>query len=129
MFRAIKLGFTPLRNEIYDLEIEDNTIYGKYRGKLYSRKDKIKYFLEAIFYAFLGGYFFGTPGYVLAGLAEREGEGKYEEDVSKDFSYKLDEIKMKVEKNILKIKAKDRKMKFLIDKDIAKNLKSFLSHK
>ena len=116
MFRAIKLGFTPLRNEIYDLEIEDNTIYGKYRGKLYSRKDKIKYFLEAIFYAFLG-------------LAEREGEGKYEEDVSKDFSYKLDEIKMKVEKNILKIKAKDRKMKFLIDKDIAKNLKSFLSHK
>lgn len=125
--RAIKLSFTPLRHEIYDLKIENGIIYGKYRGRLFNRKDKIKYLLEAIFYAFLGRYFLGTPGYVMAGLAEIEPEGKYEEDASKDFSFKLDEIKIKVKKNILKIKAKGKKMKFLIDKYFAEELNLYIT--
>ena len=125
--RAIKLRFTPLRHEIYDLKIENGIIYGKYRGKLFNRKDKIKYLLEAIFYALLGRYFLGTPGLSAAGLAEIEPEGKYEEDEAKDFSFKLDEIKIKIKKNVLKIKAKSKKMKFLIGENFAKELNLYIT--
>ena len=85
-FRAIKLGFTPFSHEIYYLKIENGVIQGKYGGKVFNRK----------------GYFFGSPGYVLAGLASIETEGKDEEDFSRDFSYKMDEIKI----NEIKIKAR-----------------------
>ncbi len=62
-FHAVKLGFTYFGCEIYRMEIVDGKMKGTYLGKMLSRREKISVLLEGIFYALLGGYFFGISEY------------------------------------------------------------------
>lgn len=125
-FHAVKLGFTYFGCEVYRIEIADGKIKGIYLGKMLSRREKISVLLESIFYALLGGYFFGTPGYVMAVLASPDIEakiGKPERDERKDFCYLIKKchIKMKVKKGLLVIKCKKR-WKFMVERNILKEI-------
>jgi len=123
-FYAVKPGFTYFGCKVYRIEVANGIIKGKYLGKMLSRKEKFSVLLESIFYALLGGYFFGTPGYVMAVLASPDIEarvGKPEKDERKDFCYSLEDCRIKIKKGLLKIKG-EKKWKFIVEKDILQEI-------
>ena len=125
-FYAIKPGFTYFGYEIYELEIGEEKIKGVYLGKMFSRREKFSILLNSIMYALLGGYFFGTPGYVMAALASPRIAlkiGQPEEDERKNFSYDMNEVRIKISRRrkLLKIKGK-RRHKFIVRDDDLKEI-------
>ncbi len=125
-FHAIKPGITYYGCEVYKIEIDGRMIRGKYLGKMLSRREKAGIILKSIFYALLGGYFFGTPGYAMAVLASPDIKAKIgepEEDASKDFCYSMEQVRIKINarKGILKIKG-EKKWKFFVEKGILEKI-------
>jgi hypothetical protein len=129
-FYAIKPGFTYFGYEIYELEISEGKIKGVYLGKMFNRREKLSILLKSIMYALLGGYFFGTPGYAMAALASPDTGlkiGQPEKDERKNFSYDMNEVKIKISRRrkMLKIKGK-RKHEFIVEADVLKRIMNFI---